>query len=80
MQVLLEITYRGVEKTDALDALVHEKVAKLFDRLEIGTGVRFFLKQGEQGSQASTVQIVNKLGSRVGKSGEEEIEPPLGWK
>jgi ribosomal subunit interface protein len=50
-----------------------------FDRLEIGTGVRFFVEQGEQGPQASTVQIVNKPGSRVGKSGEEEIEPPLGW-
>lgn len=79
MQVPLEITYRGVEKTDAPAALVQEKVAKLFDRLEIGTGVRFFVEQGEQGPQASKVQIVNKLGSRVGKSGEEQIEPPLGW-
>lgn len=29
MQVPLEISYRGVDKTDALDALVNEKVAKL---------------------------------------------------
>jgi len=29
MKVPLEISYRGVDKTDAIEALVHEKVAKL---------------------------------------------------
>ena len=29
MQIPLEITYLDVDKTDALEALVHEKVAKL---------------------------------------------------
>lgn len=36
-----------------------------FKRLEIGTGVRFVETMGEQGPQASTVEIVNKPGSRV---------------
>ncbi|MGD8380463.1 MAG: HPF/RaiA family ribosome-associated protein, partial [Gammaproteobacteria bacterium] len=35
-----------------------------FTRLEIGTGVRFALEMGEDGPQASTVQIVDKPGVR----------------
>jgi cold shock CspA family protein/ribosome-associated translation inhibitor RaiA len=33
-----------------------------FDRLEIGTGVRYVDEEGEEGPQATTVQIVNKPG------------------
>lgn len=33
-----------------------------FDRLELGTGVRFVEGMGEQGPQASTVEIVDKRG------------------
>lgn len=51
-----------------------------FDRLEIGTGVRFFVEEGEKGPQASTVKIVDKPGANVGKSEQTLIEPPLGWK
>ncbi|MFP3870307.1 MAG: cold shock domain-containing protein [Syntrophobacteria bacterium] len=36
-----------------------------FDRLKIGTGVRFVEKEGEKGPQASTVEIVDKPGTRV---------------
>lgn len=50
-----------------------------FDRLEVGTGVRYVASEGEQGPQASTVQIVDKVGTRVGKSDETVVEPPLGW-
>lgn len=50
-----------------------------FDRLEVGTGVRYVESEGEQGPQASTVQIVDKAGVRVGKSDETLVEPPLGW-
>lgn len=38
-----------------------------FERLEIGTGVRFAEQEGEKGPQASTVEIVNKPGSRIKK-------------
>lgn len=51
-----------------------------FDRLEIGTGVQFFVEQGEQGPQATTVKIVDKPGSRAGKSSKTEIELPLDWR
>lgn len=51
-----------------------------FDRLEIGTGVRFFAEEGDQGMQASTVQIVDKPGHRAGTSEQALVEPPLGWR
>jgi cold shock CspA family protein/ribosome-associated translation inhibitor RaiA len=57
------------------NAVLHED----FDRLEIGTGVRFEEAMGEKGPQASTVQVVDKPGSRVDTSGEAPVEPPLGW-
>lgn len=50
-----------------------------FDRLTLGTGVRLMIDQGDQGPQATTVQIVNKPGARASKVEEEEIPPPLGW-
>jgi len=51
-----------------------------FDRLEIGTGVRFQEEAGERGPQATTVQIVDKPGSRVSEDEGSGIELPLGWK
>lgn len=52
-----------------------------FDRIEVGTGVRFVAQQSEDGLlHASTVQIVNKPGANVSKAEEQAIEPPLGWK
>ncbi|MBD3881421.1 HPF/RaiA family ribosome-associated protein [Phormidium tenue FACHB-886] len=50
-----------------------------FDRIEVGTGVRYVAVEGQQGPQASTVQIVNKPGVRAGKADETLIEPPMGW-
>jgi len=40
-----------------------------FDRLEIGTGVRYVEELGEKGPQASTLQIVDKPGSRIPPEG-----------
>jgi cold shock CspA family protein len=50
-----------------------------FDRLEIGTGVRFVEVAGEKGPQASTVAIVNKPGAPVHNE-SAELDVPLGWK
>lgn len=49
-----------------------------FERLTPGTEVRFEPEMGDEGLQASTVQVVNKPGERA-TPGEEEIEPPAGW-
>jgi ribosomal subunit interface protein len=51
-----------------------------FDRLTVGTAVRYTVVEGEQGPQASSVHIVDKPGERAGKAEETLIEPPLGWK
>ena len=50
-----------------------------FDRLVIGTGVRFVAVEGEKGLQATTIQIIDKPRARVSKIDKPEIEPPLGW-
>lgn len=50
-----------------------------FDRLEIGTGVRLVQTEGEKGPQASTVQIVDKPGSRISKKEAADMEVPEGW-
>jgi cold shock CspA family protein len=49
-----------------------------FDRLEIGTGVRFEEAEGDEGPQASTVQIEDKPGAHV--QDEEHVDVPLGWR
>lgn len=51
-----------------------------FDRVEVGTAVRFVAEEGNQGLQATTVQIVDKPGHRVGETEQDIIQPPLGWR
>jgi hypothetical protein len=41
--------------------------------------VRFDESEGDNGPQASTVQIVNKPGVRLPDSGPSAVEPPRGW-
>jgi cold shock CspA family protein len=50
-----------------------------FERLAVGTEVRFDESEGDDGPQASTVQIVNKPGIRLPEAGPEAIAPPRGW-
>lgn len=50
-----------------------------FDRLAIGTEVRFASEMGEMGPQASTIQIVSKPGIRESADPEEQTDVPLGW-
>ena len=50
-----------------------------FDRMEIGTGVRYVEEPGDEGPQASTVAIVDKPGHQTDPSGEDALDVPLGW-
>jgi hypothetical protein len=43
-----------------------------FERLTVGTEVRYDLEMGEKGPQASSVQIVGKLGSRMSEEEEQQ--------
>ncbi len=47
-----------------------------FERLEIGTEVRFAEAMGEMGPQATSVQIVNKPGARESRDNLDQDEPP----
>jgi cold shock CspA family protein len=38
-----------------------------FDRLQLGTGVRFEEELGEEGPQATSVQIIERIGPRISK-------------
>lgn len=51
-----------------------------FDRLKVGTGVRFRETEGEMGPQATTVKILDRQGS-TDESDETPTaaEKPLGW-
>ncbi len=50
-----------------------------FERLEIGTGVRLVQAEGEKGPQASTVQIIDKPGSRLSQKEQSDVDVPEGW-
>jgi cold shock CspA family protein len=50
-----------------------------FDRIEVGTGVRFTATEGDKGLQTTSVEIVDKPGVSAGKADQTLIEPPLGW-
>lgn len=49
-----------------------------WDRLEVGTQVRFEEEMGDMGPQATTVHVVDKPGVSL-PEGPGAIEPPLGW-
>lgn len=68
-------TLEGQEVYFHQNSVLHDD----FDRIEVGTGVQFFVEEGEKGPQATTVRVIDKPGSRVNKAEQEEIEPPLGW-
>lgn len=80
-KVFHEDGYGFIKALDGQDIYFHRNsvLHDDFDRIEIGTGVRFVAVEGEQGLQASTVQIVDKPGHRVDEAQETPIEPPLGW-
>lgn len=50
-----------------------------FERLEVGTQVRFEEAMGEMGPQATTVQIIDKPGTRSTEEEPETAEPPKAW-
>ncbi len=50
-----------------------------WERLELGTQVRFAESMGETGPQASTVQVVDKPGASEPRTDDSTVESPLGW-
>jgi cold shock CspA family protein/ribosome-associated translation inhibitor RaiA len=82
VRLFREEGYGFIRSVDGREIYFHKNAVLHggFERLEIGTGVRYFPSEGEQGPQASTVQIVDKPGSRASKVEDSHVELPEGWK
>lgn len=52
-----------------------------FDRLMVGAGVQFFLSEGANGPQVSTLRLIDKPGIRPPEEHHDEtpIDEPKGW-
>jgi cold shock CspA family protein/ribosome-associated translation inhibitor RaiA len=73
--------YGFINSLDGREIYFHKNSlpAAEFNRLEIGTGVKWSEEEGENGPQATIVRIVDKPGSRIAKPIENMLEP-LDWK
>ena len=73
--------YGFIKTPDGRDVYFHRHsvLGKDWDRLDIGTEVRFAEEMGESGPQASTVDIINKPGGGLEASAESLPEPAAGW-
>lgn len=81
VRLFREQGYGFLKTLDGRDLYFHRNsvLQNDFDRLEIGTAVRFDEDEGEEGPQASTIQIIDKPGLRIPRSGQGVVEPPPGW-
>lgn len=71
-RVFPEEGYGFIRTGDGREVYFHRRAVlhDAFERLAIGTEVRFVDQPGEEGPQASSVQIVAKRGGRAGPEGE----------
>jgi cold shock CspA family protein/ribosome-associated translation inhibitor RaiA len=70
VRVFREEGYGFVRTPDGDEVYFHRNsvLRDGFDRLDVGTGVRLAVEDGEEGLQASTVEIIDKPGPRSGSS------------
>jgi cold shock CspA family protein len=75
-----EAGYGFLKTVDGRDVYFHKNsVVDGWERLELGTQVRFAESMGENGPQATTVQVVDKPGAALSRADERTIDDPLGW-
>ncbi|HEV8631019.1 MAG TPA: HPF/RaiA family ribosome-associated protein [Thermoanaerobaculia bacterium] len=73
-------SYGFLKTPDGRDVYFHQNaVPDDWDRLELGTQVRFEEAMGDLGPQATTVQIVDKPGSTLAHGADRAVAEPLGW-
>lgn len=70
-------TLNGQEVYFHRNSVLHDE----FDQLTVGAGVQFFLSEGVNGPQVSTLRVIDKPGLRPAQehSDEAPVEPPEGW-
>ncbi len=71
--------YGFLRTSDGREVYFHEHAVldHDFERLEVGTQVRFAEEMGEKGPQATSVQIIDKPGHRPTEG--DGVETPRGW-
>ncbi len=69
-------TLDGEERFFHRDAVLHDD----FERIAVGTEVRFEPSEGDAGPQAGSVQIVNKPGERESEDTRKRDDVPPGWR
>jgi cold shock CspA family protein len=81
VRLFREEGYGFLKTIDGRDVYFHQNAVLTgdFERLDLGTQVRFEETMGEMGPQATTVQIVDKPGSTVSKVDEPVMSEPRGW-
>ncbi len=74
--------YGFIKRLDGTELYFHRNgvLHDNFERLELGTAVRFTEHLGHDGPQASSVEIVDKPGARASRKSPPEAEPPIGWR
>jgi ribosomal subunit interface protein len=78
-----EMGYGFLKSTDTQEEIYFNQNSVLhgdFDRLAVGTEVRYEPEMGEQGMQASSVQIVAKPGEREDPGAPPHEDVPPGWR
>ena len=73
--------YGFIKTEDGREFYLHRNAVPRdgFERLQVGTEVRFEPEEGEEGPQASSAQIVGKPGQLASERPPPGAEPPLGW-
>jgi len=66
----------GEERFFHRNAVLHDD----FERLAVGTEVRFEPSEGDAGPAASSVQIINKPGERESEDTRDRDDVPAGWR
>jgi cold shock CspA family protein/ribosome-associated translation inhibitor RaiA len=81
IRVFRDEGYGFLKTIDGRDVYFHRNAVLDgdFERLDLGTQVRFEETMGEMGPQATSVQIVDKPGATVSKVSERATSEPRGW-
>jgi ribosomal subunit interface protein len=76
-KLFTEEGYGFLEAPNGYEIYFHRNsvLGDAFDRLTVGTEVRFVEEEGEKGPQASTVEISRKRRGREAKDGSKAMEP-----
>jgi cold shock CspA family protein len=81
VRLFREAGYGFLKTADGRDVYFHRNsvLGDDWERLDLGTEVRFAEEMGARGPQASTVHIASKPGGGLSRSAEPLPEAPAGW-